>query len=326
MTKKERDQIHSQHKEEIRQLSNWAKQDSDRNFGSLREDKVSLVVTMLGILEDHFPDRMIDWEDSTKTFIHESLGQQISHGAYFHLSDFIRLQRQGNYRELIRRASESLKTTIENKSMPITARAEAYHRCASACSSFIIHVEMSNTEVQKYRELQLDCMRNAVKLDDQSGDEHTIIVRVSPFVDAIMAAILAHPDQSESLNAEADAFFRKVDKQLETYRRRIAPGFGIDVFLKKRDVVSTDMISNVYRAIASFYIVQKKLVQGWQWMQKSKGRALLDILLWRELSEEQLSTALARRDFMDRVISEKASRQQSTPHIDGFTSGDVFLK
>ena len=315
LTQQERDQIHSRYKEEITQLSTWAKQDSDRNFGSLRDDKTSLVVTMLGVLKDHFPDRTVDWEASTKAFIHESLGQQISHGAYFHFSDFLRLKREGNYREMARLASESLNTTIENKTMSVTARAKAYHICASAHSSLILNVEMSKTEVQDYRDLQLDCMRNAVNLDDQSGNEHTIIVRVIPFADAIIAAILAHPDQTESLNAEAGAFFSKVDSELEAYRRRIALGFGVDLFLKKRDVVSTDTISNVYRIIASFYIMQKKLVQGWQWMQKSKGRALLDIMLWRELSEDQLSTALARRDIMGHVISENASRQQLTPHI-----------
>ena len=174
---------------------------------------------------------------------------------------------------------------------------------------------MSKTEVQKYRDLQLDCMRNAVKLDEKSGKEHTIIVRVIPFVDAIMAAILAQPDQTESLNAEAGAFFSKVGNELEAYRRRIALTFGVDLFLKKREVVSTDTIDNVYKNITSFYIYQKKLVQGWQWMQKSKRRVLLDIMLWRELSEDQLSTALATKDIVDRIISEKPSRQQPKLYI-----------
>ena len=174
---------------------------------------------------------------------------------------------------------------------------------------------MSKTEVHKYRDLQLDCMRNAVKLDEESGKEHTIIVRVIPFVDAIMAAILAQPDQTESLNAEAGAFFSKVGNELEAYRRRIALTFGVDLFLKKREVVSTDTIDNVYKNITSFYIYQKKLVQGWQWMQKSKRRVLLDIMLWRELSEDQLSTALATKDIVDRIISEKPSRQQPKLYI-----------
>ena len=315
LTHQERDQIHSQYEEEITQLSNWAKQDSDRDFVSLHNDKVSLVVSMLAILKDHFPDRTVHWENSTKAFIQESLGQQVSHGTYFHLSDFLRLQRQGNYHEMVRLASDSLKTVMENKTMSITAQAEAYHICASAYNSLILNVEMSRTEVRNYRDLQLDCIRHAVKLDDQSGNEHTIIVRVVPFADAIMAAILAHPNQNESLNAEAGAFFRKVDNELEAYRRRIPLSFGVDHFLKKRNVVSTNMISNIYAIIVQFYIRQKKLVQAWQWMQKSKGRALLDIMAWRELSEDQLSTSLARRDLVDRVISEEASRQQPTPQI-----------
>ena len=310
----ERDHIHSQYKEAIMQLSHWAKRDSDHDYVILRNDKVSLVVNMVGTLNDHFPDRTIIWGESTEAFIQESLGRQ-NHGAYFHLSDFLRLKREGKYHEMVRLASESLKTVIEDKTMSTTSRAAAYHTCASAYSSLIFNVDLSKPEVQKYRDLQLDCIRNAVKLDDQSGNEHTIIVRVIPFVDAIMAAILARPDQSESLNAEAGAFFSKVGNELEAYRRRIALTFGVDLFLKKREVVSTDTISNVYKIIASFYMYQKKLVQGWQWMQKSKGRALLDIMSWRELSEEQLSTALATKNIMDRIASEKLSRQQPKSYI-----------
>ena len=315
LTQQERDHVHSQYKDDITQLCNWGKQDSDHNFDGLRDEKVSLVVPMLGVLNEHFPDRTIDWEHSTETPIQESLGQQISHGAYFQLSDFLRLKQEGKYHEMVRLASESLEATLENKTMSITFRAEAYHRCASAYSSLIFNVEMPKTEVQRYRDIQLDCMRNAVKLDDQSGNEHTIMVRVIPFAEAMIAAILAKPDQAESLNAEAGAFFSKVGNELETYRRRITLASGVDLFVKKREMVSTNTISNVYKIIASFYIYQKKLVQGWQWMQKSKSGALLDIMLWRELSEDQLSTALATKDIMDRIMSEKRSRQRPKSNI-----------
>ena len=314
LTQQERDHIHSQYKDDITQLCNWVQQDSDHHFDSLRDEKVSLVVPMLGVLSDHFPDRTVDWDDSTEAFIQQSLGQQISHGAYFQLSDFLRLKKEGRYHEMVRLASESLEATLENKTLSITSRAEAYHRCASAYSSLIFNVEMPKTEVQRYRDLQLDCMRNAVKLDGQSGNEHTIMVRVIPFAEAMIAAILAKPDQAESLNAEAGAFFSKVGNELEAYRRRITLASGVDLFVKKREMVSTNTISNVYKITASFYIYQKKLVQGWQWMQKSKGRALLDIMSWRELSEDHLSTALATEDVVDRIISEKPSRQQPKSH------------
>ncbi|KAK4691357.1 hypothetical protein P7C71_g5627, partial [Lecanoromycetidae sp. Uapishka_2] len=190
---------------------------------------------------------------------------------------------------------------------------------------------MSKIEVQKYRNLQLDCMRNAVKLDDQSGNEHTIIVRVVPFVDALMAAILAQPDQSERLNAEAGTFFAKVDNELEAYRRRIALGFGVELFLKKREVVSTDMISNVYRVVALFYIRQKKLVQGWQWMQKSKvldSFSSGDVLL-RQVQEWVDEYLSFRKDDLKPLEYKKSALKRLRPLMTGIDeitdAGDILI-
>lgn len=301
-------------------LEEWIEVDTQHGLLGLCEQKRRLSGDLL---------RAVRLEDSEGSATQINKGSQCSSttgdkrsekGGYFGFTDLVVLQQQGKHNGALHLAQTSLTRVMNEQRWSLQEQGYANFVCACACVN-VIESSLRDTplyELGSTLDLLLRTSRKAVELEDKAGLEHTMLTRSLPYLSALEWAIkLQKPTEREQLFKEADSFLGKLYRQLEHDRRRTSSSSDMKSFARKRDVVSTRVISDVYRYAGQFHIKFGRLTETWKWMQRGKGRALLDILRRREISDTSLATALAKADLMEVT---------TTAHPKFLTQPDISVK
>ena len=282
---------------EIARLEEWIERDVQHGLLRFGQQKRSLHADFLRVMKredsEGFSTQKIDRNQDLSTIDEKEVPER----GYLGFTDLVILQQQGKHKEALELAQSSLARVMEEKRWSMQMQGYANFVCACACVNVIKYCpgDAFRSETDPILDLLLRSSRKAIELEEKAGLELTVMTRSYPYLLALTWAIKLHdPKEKERLFGEAEGFLEKVYRQLETYRRRTSSSPDMRSFVRKRDVVSTGVISDVYRYAGQFYLEFGKLAITWKWMQRGKGRALLEILRRHEISEGSLATALAK--------------------------------
>ena len=295
-------------------LEEWIEVDTQHGFLGLCEQKRRLSVDLVRAIRREDSEGFATQINEGSQYSSTTDDKRIPKGGYLGFSDLVTLQQQGKHNEALDLAQASLTRVMNEQRWSLQEQGYANFVCACACVNLI---KSSLRDTPLYRlgstlDVLLRTSRKAVELEEKAGLEHTMLTRSLPYLSALQWTIKLHkPTERDQLFKEADDFLGKVYRRLENYRRRTSSSPDMKSFARKRDVVSTGVVSDVYRYAGQFYIQFGRLTETWKWMQRGKGRALLEILRRREIPDSSLATALAKADLVEATTT--AHRESLTP-------------
>ena len=287
---------------EMARLEEWIERDIQHGLFRFCEQKRSLHADLLRVMHREDSEGFSTQMTEGNRHLSTTDGKEAPEGGYFGFTDLVTLQQQGKHKEALKSAQSSLARVMEEKRWSMLVQGYANFVCACACVNVIKYSSpgIPHVELDSIRDILLLTSRKAVELEEKAGLELTVLTRSYPYLLALTWAIKFQKSmEKEQLFKEAESFLEKVHRQLETHRRRTSGSPDMESFARKRDVVSTGVISDVYKYAGQFYLEFDKLAITWKWMQRGKGRALLEILRRREISEGSLATALAKVDLVE---------------------------
>lgn len=126
------------------------------------------------------------------------------------------------------------------------------------------------------------------------ADADSLIGRCQLCSWVLMAMINKTPADKEERCEYADGYFKAGEQAIHQLRRSAQRERGMRQLLRKRGVIGKEKFTTLYRMAVSFFLQVGDPARAWSWVQRGRGRALLDMI------DDSPSSAATMLDTLER--------------------------